>query len=152
MFTRSVSCLLLFLVLKALTGENKKNKTKKRNKNKIKKTSSIVNCTVATTSTKKQRTKYFRKTTLQLCFEACVFVFAHLQRNRNAEAFRQTPHPIFFPLDFFPRGPELTFLFTVEPSFSVPLVCFSLFFSDRKAVTASFRKLLRQSVCCLFYE
>lgn len=50
----------------------------------------------------------------------------------------------------FSQRSGVTFPLTVELSFSLPGLFLLLCFFGSQAVTASFRKLLRQSVCCLF--
>lgn len=100
-------------------------------------------------------TKYLRELTLQQLFKACLFVLATIGgRGMQRVVFVFVRHPSF-PQVYSHRGLELTFLLVVEPSLSVlwfvsPLLFFIIFLGRSQAVTASFRKLLRQSVCRLF--
>lgn len=121
----------------------------KRKKTLRRKKSRIVTCTVAST---------LNQNVSQLCFLGLCSC-SPLAEKQEGRGFRLTQHPSF-PLAPGPHihpGIQSWYFSSRWNQAFCTLVCFSLFsfflfvcFFGSQAVTASFRKLLRQSVCCLF--
>lgn len=142
-FINRIGFFFLFVFGLLVCKDVKRKKTLRRKK------SRIVTCTVAST---------LNQNVSQLCFLGLCSC-SPLAEKQEGRGFRLTQHPSF-PLAPGPHihpGIQSWYFSSRWNQAFCTLVCFSLFsfflfvcFFGSQAVTASFRKLLRQSVCCLF--